>query len=398
MKQERAVIIIPTYNERENIARLIPTLNEVFSKVGSNWDMHILVVDDSSPDGTADEVAKLEKKYKNLHLLLNPKKQGLGRAYLSGMALAFGKLDADVVFEFDADFSHDPSKIPFFLEKLDAGADFVIGSRYIKGGSIPDDWGLNRKFLSVFGNLFIVLVLTDFRVHDWTGGYRAIRKKVYQAVHKDMERPKFSGYTFQIAFLRQALQKGFKVAEVPFQFVDRKVGKSKLGSDYFKTALEYIIVTRFEEITKSRVFKFAMVGGLGFIINTLGLFLFSRLKPVADLALFLRGLTGLAVINTSGTASALGAECAIISNFTWNNLWTFSDRKITNPLMIIPKFVQFNLSSFGAVAVQFLVVGTGTHFTGEGSISRFFWLVIATAIGMVLNYIIYSKFIWRKKS
>lgn len=397
MKQPRAIIIVPTYNERENIAKLVPALSEVFTRV-KHWDMHVLVVDDSSPDGTADEVRKLKKKYPNLHLLVNPKKLGLGRAYLAGMREAFTKLDAEVVFEFDADFSHDPNKIPQFLEKLNQGADIVIGSRYIKGGSIPDDWGLNRKFLSVFGNLFIVLVLTDFRVHDWTGGYRAIRREVYQAVHKDMEAPRFSGYTFQIAFLRKSLQKGFKVAEVPFKFVDRKIGKSKLGSDYFRTALEYIITTRLDEIRHHRVFKFAVVGFLGFFINTLGLFLFSRIQAIADLAAFLRGLTGLAVINTSGTASALGAECAIVSNFIFNNLWTFSDRKITSPLMIIPKFIQFNLSSFGAVAVQFLVVGTGTHFTGEGSLSRFFWLVVATAIGMVINYIVYSKFIWRKKS
>lgn len=397
MKQNKAIIIVPTYNERENIQNLVPVLDQVFEGV-KNWDMHILVVDDSSPDGTADEVRKLSKKYKNLHLLVNPKKQGLGRAYLAGMDEAFRKLGADVVFEFDADFSHDPNKIPEFLKKLDEGADLVIGSRYIKGGSIPDDWGLDRKFLSVIGNIFIVLVLTDFRIRDWTGGYRAIRRDVYEAVVEEMKDPRFSGYTFQIAFLRNALKKGFKAAEVPFKFVDRKIGKSKLGSDYFKTALEYILVSRYLEIVGSRVFKFAVVGGLGFLINTLGLFLFSRLKLVSDLALALRSATGLAVINTSGTASALGAECAIISNFTWNNLWTFSDRRFTNPLLIIPKFIQFNLSSFGAVAVQFIVVGSGTYFTGEGTISRLFWLVLATAIGMVINYIIYSRFIWKKKS
>src|SRR5688572_30066508 len=117
MKQERAIIIVPTYNERENIAKLVPVLDEVFSKI-KHWDLHILIVDDSSPDGTADEVRQLKKKYKNLHLLLNPKKLGLGRAYLAGMNEAFYKLDADVVFEFDADFSHDPNKIPEFIKKL----------------------------------------------------------------------------------------------------------------------------------------------------------------------------------------------------------------------------------------------------------------------------------------
>lgn len=395
MKLQRAVIIVPTYNERENIKRLIPKLLGVFSGI-KNWDMHILVVDDSSPDGTAEEVSKFSKKNKNVHLLVNPKKQGLGNAYLKGMKEAFANLDADVVFEFDADFSHDPDKIPAFLQKLDEGADLVLGSRYIQGGSIPEDWGIHRKILSVIGNWIIMLVFTDFRVHDWTGGYRAIRKRVYDAVAKEMENPRFSGYTFQVGFLRKTVLKGFKTAEVPFHFVDRKIGKSKMGSETIKNTLIFILATRLEEIRKSRVYKFAVVGGLGFVINTLCLFLFSRLTAIANLASWLRDLTQLTFINTSGTASALGAEVAIISNFTWNNLWTFSDRKITSPWVLIPKFLQFNFSSFGAVAVQFLVVSAGTHFTGEGSPSRFFWLVVATAIGMVLNYIIYSKVIWKK--
>ncbi len=396
MNNKTAVVIVPTYNERENIIKLIPVLHDVFTGV-KNWEMHVLVVDDNSPDGTAREVKTLAKKYEHVHLLINPRKVGLGRAYLKGMDEAFDKLEADVVFEFDADFSHDPQKIPQFLVKLDEGADMVLGSRYITGGSIPDDWGWHRKFLSVVGNLVIMLIFTDFRIHDWTGGYRAIRRRVFEAVGKEMSDPKFSGYTFQVGFLRKAVLRGFKVAEVPFHFKDRKVGKSKMGTETIKNTLLYVISTRLEEFVTSRVFKFAVVGLIGFIINTLGLFIFSRMQAVASFATWFHGLTGLAFINTSGTASALGAEVAIVSNFIWNNLWTFSDRKFTSPLMIIPKFLQFNVSSFGAVAVQFLVVGAGTHFTGEGSLSRFFWLVVATAIGMVINFIVYSKVIWKKK-
>lgn len=395
-KIKRAVVIIPTYNERQNIAKLIPVLEKVFDKVPKHFDMHILVVDDSSPDKTAGEVMKLSKKNANVHLLINPVKRGLGAAYLKGMKYAFGKLNADVIFEFDADFSHNPEKIPSFLEKIDEGYDFVLGSRYIKGGSIPEDWGLHRKFLSVFGNLFINIVLTTFAIRDWTTGYRAITKKVYDAVHEEMESDRFSGYTFQIGFLHKTVRKGFKVAEVPFHFVDRTLGHSKLGAEYIKNTLLYILKVRIQEIMQLRVFKFAVVGFIGFFINTLGLFIFSRLGPVKQLSDFLFSLTRLPFANVSGIASALGAECAIVSNFILNNIWTFGDRKLTSPLQIVPKFVQFNISSFGAVAIQFLVVGTGTSLTGETFISRFFWLVIATAIGMVVNYIIYSKVIWRK--
>src|SRR5690606_30901308 len=137
------------------------------------WDMHILVVDDTSPDKTYEVVEQLTKKHTQVHLLLNKQKSGLGGAYLKGMDHAFHQLKADAVFEFDADLSHDPEKLPAMLAQLDNGYDMVLGSRYIPGGGIPSDWGLHRKFLSVVGNIIIMTVLTDFRIRDWTTGYRA---------------------------------------------------------------------------------------------------------------------------------------------------------------------------------------------------------------------------------
>lgn len=397
MKTSRAVIIIPTYNEKENITRLIPELFKIFETVPPHYDMHILVVDDSSPDRTGEAVKKITEKHKNVHLHSNEKKSGLGGAYLSGMKVAFGELRADLVFEFDADFSHDPLKIPAFLKKIDEGYDFVLGSRYIPGGSIPNNWGVHRKFLSIFGNLFINVVLTNFSIHDWTTGYRAITKKVYESVRDEMTGERFSGYTFQIGFLHKTVRKGFKVAEVPFHFVDRTMGKSKLGAEYIKNTLLYILKVRMQEILEMRVFKFGVVGGIGFLINTIGLFVFSRLAVLQMFAQYLQQSSGASFINISGVAAALGAECAIVSNFTLNNLWTFKDRKMTSIFQIIPKFVQFNLSSFGAVLIQFIVVGAGTMITGISPLSRMFWLIVATAIGMVLNYFIYSKVIWKEK-
>ncbi len=395
MAIQRAIVIIPTYNEKENITRLIPDLLRVFATVPRHYEMHILVVDDSSPDGTANIVVGLAKKYANVHLVINPEKKGLGAAYLRGMKEAFGPLKAQVIFEFDADFSHDPKKIPEFLKKIDEGYDFVLGSRYIPGGSIPKNWGWDRKFLSIYGNLFINAVLTTLMIRDWTTGYRAITRKVYEAVHKEMNKDRFSGYTFQIGFLHKALRKGFKITEIPFKFVDRERGHSKLGTEYIKNTLLYILKVRAQEIIAMRVFKFGVVGGIGFVINAIGLFLFSKfslVKTVAD-TLFLA--THMNFINVAGLASALGAECAIVSNFILNNTWTFHDRKLTSPIQVILKFIQFNISSFGAVAIQFLVVGAGTAFTGQATFSRFFWLVVATAIGMIVNYLIYSNFIWK---
>lgn len=393
---QKAVVIIPTYNEKGNISRLIPVLMDVFSGV-SNWDLHILIVDDNSPDGTGAVVSEMGKRHKNIHLFTNEKKQGLGHAYLVGMIHAFDDLKADAVFEMDADFSHDPLLIPKMLSAVDNGADMVLGSRYIPGGSIPEDWGFTRKFLSVVGNMVNMVVLTDFRIRDWTTGYRLIKKKVFSAVREEMGAERFSGYTFQIGFLHKAVRHGFTIKEIPLKFVDRTEGKSKLGSEYLIGALEYIITARMKEIVHSRFFKFAIVGGVGFIVNTIGLFVFSSMGWVQTFALSASTATGIALINAEAVASALGAELAIISNFTWNNLFTFSDRKLKSAWGVISKFVQFNLASLAAVLIQFVIVGFGTELTGNQTISKMFWLILATGVVMIVNFIVYSKFIWKKK-
>ena len=155
----KVVIIIPTYNEKGNIERVIDVLEtEIFQKV-TKHQMHILVVDDTSPDGTAHLVEALMEKYKNIHLFKNSKKLGLGAAYVHGMTEAIENLQADVMFEMDADLSHDPYKVPEFLEKIDEGYDMVIGTRYSQGGSIPPNWGPIRKIYSIFGNLLVRSIL-----------------------------------------------------------------------------------------------------------------------------------------------------------------------------------------------------------------------------------------------
>ena len=391
-----AVVIIPTYNEVENIAK---TIDSVFKNTLDSQDkLLVLVVDDTSPDGTAEVVQKLATKNKQIHLLSNQQKSGLGKAYLKGMKYAFTTLKADVVFEFDADGSHDATKIPVFIEQIRQGNDMVLGSRYRKGGSIPANWGAHRKFLSLFGNLFISVVLTHFAIRDWTTGFRAITKKVYESVAPEMKGHRFSGYTFQIGFLHKAVRKQFRIAEVPFHFVDRTHGHSKLGMEYIKNTLLYILKVRYQEISQLRAFKFAVVGFIGFGVNTVGLlFVFGRMQVLGDAALWLRQYIPFEFINIAFMANLLAAECAIISNFIWNNVYTFQERRMTNPLQILYKFPQFNISSFGTVLIASFIVGVGTSLTGITTLSKFFWLIIATAVGMVINYIVYSTIIWRKK-
>ena len=328
---KKAVVVIPTYNEKGNISRTIQAVVKVFDKI-KNWDMSILVIDDTSPDKTYEIVDKISKKNKKVHLLLNKKKKGLGAAYIKGLNHAFTKLKADVAFEFDADLSHDPSKIPALLEKIDEGYDLVLGSRYISGGGIPADWGLHRKFLSVVGNIFIKIFLTSFSISDWTTGYRAIKKEVFKKVSAEMKSEEFTGYTFQIGFLHKTLQNGFKVAEVPFHFKDRTVGKSKIGPEYIVNNLCYLTRVRIKDFVKSRVFKFLVVGTIGALSQLISIEYFRKFFYY-PLAYF------------------FAVEIAVIVNFILSNLWTFADRKLKTKQIPL-KFLQFNLACSGSIIIQ----------------------------------------------
>lgn len=243
-------IIIPTYNEKDNIQRLILLINRV-TKTLTRHKFNILVVDDNSPDGTASVIKSLSKKNKNVFLLLRLTKEGLGAAYSAGMKQAFKEMNADAVLIMDADLSHDPKYIPDFVEKLEKGADFVVGSRYIKGGEIAKDWGVHRKILSSGGNVITSLFLGTTVINDWTSGYRAIRKSVYKKVMPKIEGNKrFKGYTFNMSFAYYSYLSGFSIAQVPIKFIDRTQGKSKLGLEYlFHTPL-FLFRTRLESILK----------------------------------------------------------------------------------------------------------------------------------------------------
>lgn len=393
---KKAVVILPTYNESKNIERVISVLQETFQTI-RDWKMEILVVDDTSPDKTYEIVQRLQKKQPNLHLVINNKKAGLGGAYLRGMAEAFGPMAATVVFEFDADLSHDASKIPAFLAKIDQGYQMVLGSRYIAGGGIPDDWGLNRKFLSVVGNLVIMTVLTDFRIRDWTGGYRAITKPVYESVKNELNTERFMGYTFQIGFLHKAVRRGFKITEVPFKFVDRTAGVSKLGKEYIKNTLLYIMKVRIDEILNNRIFKFAFVGGVGTLVQLLSLTVLRLILPSFSYYFFTSFLL----------ATLISIEFAIISNFVWNNWWTFSDRKLTAK-QLPGKFVQFNLASVGSVIIQLVINAVGElafglkplfslpvlNFTVDTGLV---FAVTGIVIGLFWNFFAYDTFIWKRK-
>ena len=291
------------------------------------------------------------------------------------MTYSIEKLDAEVMFEMDADFFHDPYRIPAFLKKIDAGYDFVVGTRYSEGGSIPKNWAFNRKFLSVLGNFIIRLVFTRPGIHDWTGGYRAIRKEVFLKEKDKLN--VFKGYRFQVGFLHKAVQDGFKIAEVPFVAVDRTMGRSKMArGDTIVDTLEYVFYARFLEL--ERFFKFLIVGGFGFIIN----------------ALVLRILVAVFHWDPS-PANLIGAALAIFSNYNLNNIWTFAEHRIRTVSSYLYKMLQFYATSaFGVIVIQTGVIFLGDHFFGKKF--YFIYFLIGTAFLLVWNFIMYSLVIWKK--
>ncbi len=248
----KAVVITPTFNERGNIPRLLESINRTVKGI-KNWNIELLVVDDNSPDGTAKAVKKIAKRNKKIHLLLRKEKVGLGAAYLAGMREAFGKLEADIVIVMDADLSHNPRYIPGFLAAIEKGADFVVGSRYIKGGTIAKEWAPHRKILSVFGNVVVSLMLGKNNLSDWTSGFRAIKREVYKKVgpHISEDKIEFKGYTFNISFAYHTVLEGFKISEVPIKFVDRTSGKSKLGMEYMLHTPLFLFKTRLKRVIKA---------------------------------------------------------------------------------------------------------------------------------------------------
>ena len=232
----KVVIVIPTFEERENISILLPRLVEVGNEL-DDVRFDILVVDDNSPDSTASVVAKFAEEFHNIHLLQRERKEGLGTAYNAGFKYALANLEPDVIFEMDADMSHEPTDIPRLLDEINNGYDFIIGSRYIKGGSTPD-WGPGRKIISRGANFLARNVAGIKDASDCTSGFRAIRASVLRKINLDSMETK--GYAFQLSLVHKAMQKGAKVKEIPIVFRDRKMGQSKLGKgdiyEFFKAA------------------------------------------------------------------------------------------------------------------------------------------------------------------
>ncbi len=236
-----ALVIIPTYNEKENIREI------AMAVLGVGPGIELLVVDDASPDGTGAIVDGLAAVNPRVHVIHRTGKLGLGSAYITGFRWALAQTDAKYVFEMDADFSHDPQAIPQFLEAI-ATHDLVIGSRYIKGISVVN-WPLSRLILSYGANVYTHYV-TGLPLKDATGGFKCFRREVLEAL--PLERIRSDGYSFQIEVNFYVWKKGFRIAEIPILFVDRRVGISKMSKKIVREAAFMVLRLRFMNPRKWR--------------------------------------------------------------------------------------------------------------------------------------------------
>lgn len=370
----RVVHLLSTYNEKENIGSMIDFLLDLAKKL-PKYEFVILVADSHSPDGTGDIVREYSQRHKNVHLLETPR--GLGASLIAGYKFAMNELSADLVIPNDADFQWHPKYIPEMLEKIEEGYDVVVPSRHLPGSK--DNFTGFRKLTHFISNDLINYYWGGINaVKDLAGNFKAIRVKgILEKV--DFERLNVKGFVIQSTMIYELSKTGAKFCEIPVTYEDRRAGETKVGFNvqFIRDVVETFLNATRIRIEKSKTFvKFGIVGFVGYLVNAAGLEFFYRLgfHP--------------------GPAASLAAELAIISNFTWNNLWTFKSQKITG-WRILWKFFQFNLTSFGAVVIQGLVVGGLSQMLGPQW--RQIYLIIAIGFFIVpYNYTMYNIFIWKR--
>ncbi|MDB4871108.1 MAG: putative polyprenol-phosphate mannosyltransferase [Gemmatimonadales bacterium] len=235
---DRALVIVPTYNERFNIARLIPAI------LAQDASLEVLVVDDGSPDGTGAIVDAIAANNPRVYILHRESKLGLGTAYLAGFRWALER-KYDLVFEMDADFSHNPERLPEFLEAI-KDADLVLGSRYQDGHVNVVNWPMSRLFLSYSANIY-ARAITGLPIFDTTGGFKCFRRNVLESI--DLSSVKSNGYAFQIEMSYRVWKRGFRLVEIPIIFVDRAEGVSKMSKRIMREAIWMVWRLRWWSIT-----------------------------------------------------------------------------------------------------------------------------------------------------
>lgn len=325
MDTSQACFVIPTYNEASNITAMLQRLAELYPAS----DTRFLIVDDQSPDGTAAMVQEFAAADPRVHLLSGPRK-GLGHAYVRGIKHALDELNAQVVIQMDADFSHDPADAARLLERIAAGADVAIGSRYVAEGALDEKWGLWRRLISRWGNRLARWIGGIKNVKDCTAGFKAIRASVLRAAQ--IEQTRGQGYVFQVELLHRLAHANAKIEEVPIYFREREHGTTKLG---FGSMVEFFYTVWWLRLAGYKTFiKFCVIGVTGVAVN-LGAFQF--LIQVLELNKYI--------------ASPIAIQVSIVWNFLLNNYWTFADRVMLGRKRV--RGLKYNLVSLVSLAVSY---------------------------------------------
>jgi dolichol-phosphate mannosyltransferase len=374
----RIVVVIPTYNEAGAIETVLEELKGVFSRAPQH-EWYAVVVDGNSTDGTQEIVSKISRTYPSIHLVVEPEKRGLATAYLTGFAYATKTLHADAYVEFDGDGQHDPSYLLPMAEALESGADYVIGSRYVAGGSVPAQWCLYNRLLSRLGSLYSRLLL-ELPVHDVTSGFKMTR--VAPFAEKLPSRPDqllTKDYAYKIQFLSEMHKLGAKITEVPIAFRHREQGTSKSTRRDIVESLKVTAIIRLKNLRHWRLPRVLLIGGSGVILQGI---IFELLGIQWKLV-------------SPSTATLVGAEFVILSNFFLNERFSFKD-KVAASGSLLRRLVRFHLISSGSVIFQWLFIFITSLFTSNEAILRVSFIA-ALGLGFIVNYIGYYFWVWRSE-
>ena len=363
---KRACVVLPTYNEAENVRLLVPRIFEQAPKITSH-ELHVLVVDDESPDGTADEVRLLMQRFPRLHLMTGPK-LGLGAAYMRGIDRALRELDPDLLCQMDADLQHDPSMLPVFVALANHGFSLVIGSRFAAGGETPD-FSLRRRCLSLLGNWMVRFFGGLPRIHDCTSGYRCLQASLLKG--SDLSHLSTRGYSFLSSLLCELLRQGARPIEVPITFGSRTFGDSKLA---FRDQLEFLLnIARIRFRRPSEFSRWAFVGASGAVVNLAAYALGTR---VAGLRL--------------EVASLVAIELSLLWNLGAKRLLTRTPRQVLAIRM--RELSRFHLSTLPAAATNYLSFLLLTRTLGLPDLTA---TACAITAAVVANYYANSLMSWR---
>lgn len=391
----RLVVNIPTYCERDNIEEIIRKVVSATKKIDA--DVHVLVADSASPDGTAEIVKKISSKNPKVHYL-NVKARGLGVGIVKGHRFAIDKLKADILAQMDGDLSHDPSTLPVMFDYIKKGYDLVNGSRLMPGGKNLLGW--HRRLFTRGSAFFCKLSWGTLNLSEYTNSYRMFTKELFEKIDFAKVPWKAKTYIIQPSFLYAAIDAGARIKEVPITFVDRKRGYSKAQIiAYTFDVIKFGIKVR---IQRSRMFvKFLMVGAGGYLTNAVALGLLNRgqiynIKILSQPILSFVGLHQEAgrflflTMDRLFIASIISIELSIIFNFLFHDNWTFKSRRKDGSFIV--RFLKFNVTSFGSPLIQLVSILVAFRVF---ALHEQVGLAIGVVIGLFVNYLANTLWIWK---